>query len=155
MTRLSPLIGRSRLSDVPVMCHNPFCLQQTKMAMNMMKMTVIFCGCLMVSFFIVCVQSTDSFFGETADELEQCDGDGCESAGTESQQEDINVIITFTNAKSNANLQQKFRLTVSSMLKHASVPLKIQIIGEPESQAIASKILEESSADSKSTYRVR
>ena len=119
-----------------------------------MKITVLFSGCIMAFNFIACVQSAESFFGKTAPKLEQCEGDGCESAGTDSQAEDINVIITFTNAKSNANLQRKFRLTVSSMLEHASVPLKIQIIGEPESQAIASKILEESSANSKSTYKV-
>lgn len=57
----------------------------------------------------------------------------------------INVIITFTKAGYNIRLQQKFRLTVSSLLKHAKPFIKLHILGEPESQALGTEIVEEES----------
>ena len=67
-----------------------------------------------------------------------------QSANSENIEDDeINVIITFTNAQRNQKLQRKFQLTVSSMLQHASVPLAIHVIGDPESQKLAAGILEQ------------
>ncbi len=98
----------------------------------------------------------DSVFRKPKD---VCDKDKCDDPAEINNQNvdnsEINVIITFTNAKANHALQEKFGLTVSSMLKHSSVPLAIYIIGEPESQKIASKIMKEKSKNRKSSYRVR
>ncbi len=95
--------------------------------------------------------STDSYFAKNG-ETEKCDSE-TESCQMGPQQE-INVIITFTNAKSNHNLQRKFGITVKSILQHTSVPLAIYIIGDPESQNIAARILQENSKGCKTTYRV-
>lgn len=54
--------------------------------------------------------------------------------------EDINVIITFTKAKNNQNLQSKFRTTMESMVHFLSVPVTLYIIGDNESQVIAAQI---------------
>ena len=110
-------------------------------------------SCVLVYVCIANVHAADSYFAENAPAPDQCDGEKCHE-GPKSAPEEINVIITFTNAKGNTNLQRKFRLTVSSMLQHATVPLRIQIIGDAESQSIASSILKESSAKSKTTYEV-
>jgi hypothetical protein len=45
-------------------------------------------------------------------------------------QNDINVMITFTNARHNHNLQSKFRTSVTSMFKWTSSRLNIYIIGD-------------------------
>ena len=53
----------------------------------------------------------------------------------------INVGIIFTKAAGNANLQQKFRLCVFSILKYARVDFDLYIIGDRESQNIARTII--------------
>ena len=68
--------------------------------------------------------------------------------------ETINLIITFTNADSNSRLQEKFTLTVSSLLQHASVPIAIHVIGDDKSQTIAADILRKSAHHATSTYSV-
>ena len=116
-------------------------------------------SCLLASVCIMIIDGADTYFGENNSEKDQCDGDTCNQDVTVNTQkvdpEEINVIITFTNAASNSNLQTKFKLTVSSILEHATVPLRIQIIGDPKSQSIASEILKQSSANAKTTYKVR
>lgn len=57
------------------------------------------------------------------------------------EEEDVNVIITFTNAHQNERLIQRFTLTVSSLLEHSTVPLTIYILGDPRSQEIANVII--------------
>lgn len=56
---------------------------------------------------------------------------------------EVNVIITFTNAAGNLNLQRKFKVTVCSLLKHSSINLALHIIGDDKSQFLADDILEE------------
>ena len=67
----------------------------------------------------------------------------------------INVIITFTKAKQNVNLQQKFKVTVNSILRFSSVKLNFYIIGDKDSQSIAEKTIKEVSASHKVNYEVR
>ena len=61
--------------------------------------------------------------------------------------DEINVIITFTNAKTNTKLQKKFELTLSSMLQHTSASLALHIIGDPDSQQIAEEMLNRIQSD--------
>ncbi len=56
----------------------------------------------------------------------------------------INVGITFTKAYQNKELQGKFELCVSSLLRNAQVDINFYIIGDNESQAIAKKIFAKS-----------
>ena len=124
---------------------------------------------------------SSTFFGK--DEVDKCDGETCEfpeqsqtenqiddsvvyktgvdSATSSAQQEynteEINVIITFTNAENNVQFQNKFKLTMSSMLKHATTSLAIHIIGDEKSQIIAADIIEEvqlANSIEKDKYRV-
>ena len=67
--------------------------------------------------------------------------------------EEINVMITFTNAVGKSQFHKKFELTVTSLLAHARVPIALYILGDPESQDIAKKIIEKK-AKPKSAYRV-
>ena len=117
-------------------------------------------------------EESTSFFGK--DNGDVCDGDDCDgdaktkvdtkhdhektesksNADDSNDSDEINVIITFTNAVGNRHFHDKFRLTVSSLLKHASVPLAIHIIGDPQSQELAEKIIAESTKDMKRRYRV-
>ncbi len=92
----------------------------------------------------------NSYFGE--EEGDRCSDDSCPPA--DSSESSINVLIIFTNAEDNKHLRTQFRTTVSSMLDHATVPLKIHIIGDTKSQDIAAKILQESSNSSKPAYTV-
>jgi len=55
----------------------------------------------------------------------------------------VSVIITFTNAKYNRELQSKFTLTVTSLFQHSTRPVTLYIIGDPESQFLAESILSE------------
>lgn len=52
----------------------------------------------------------------------------------------INVGITFTKAAKNQNLQDKFSVCVSSLLKHARTNINFYIIGDDQSQNIAREI---------------
>jgi hypothetical protein len=76
----------------------------------------------------------------------------CASAGNTYTHE-INVIITFTNAQHNTNLQSKFGTTVSSLFQHSSIPVTLYIIGDDVSQKIAKDILEQRVVGSQK-YRV-
>ena len=98
---------------------------------------------LLFSFLIITTFANegDSFFGSNI-EKDSCTGENCESKKNQKDNfEEINLIITFTNGVGNINLQNKFRLTVNSMLKYASVPLAIHIIGERASQDLAAEII--------------
>lgn len=57
--------------------------------------------------------------------------------------EPINVGITFTKVATNENLQNKFKLCVTSLLKHAKVDINFYIIGDNDSQLIAKRIFAE------------
>ncbi|XP_067658696.1 xyloside xylosyltransferase 1-like isoform X1 [Haliotis asinina] len=57
--------------------------------------------------------------------------------------EEINVIITFTNAHSSPSLQRKFTVTVTTMLAATSAPLALHILGDMESQKLAASIIKE------------
>ena len=59
---------------------------------------------------------------------------------TNGKSERINVGITFTKAASNKNLVDKFKLCVSSLLKHATVDINFYIIGDYQSQTLAKEI---------------
>ena len=71
----------------------------------------------------------------------------------EPTQEEIFVMITFTNAVGKTAFHKKFELTVTSLLEHASKPIALHILGDPESQEIAKKIIKQK-AKPKSSYRV-
>ncbi|XP_050413843.1 xyloside xylosyltransferase 1 isoform X1 [Patella vulgata] len=60
-----------------------------------------------------------------------------------SSSEEIDILITFTNAKTKHDLQTKFKTTVSSLFKYSSVSMTIYIIGDKDSQLIAESILKE------------
>ena len=62
------------------------------------------------------------------------------TTGDEKSQERVNVAITFTNVASNDNLQEKFRLCVSSLLRNARVNINFYIIGDAYSQNLAKQI---------------
>lgn len=64
----------------------------------------------------------------------------------------IDVIIIFTKAKDNRNLQDKFEVTVRSMFKWASVPLSLYIIGDENSKELADRII--AGAAGKAKYQV-
>lgn len=55
----------------------------------------------------------------------------------------INVMITFTKAEHNNKLQQKFKTTVHSLFRFASVPVNLYILGDVHSETIAKDILSE------------
>jgi hypothetical protein len=69
-------------------------------------------------------------------------------------QNDINVMITFTNARHNHNLQSKFRTSVTSMFKWTSSRLNIYIIGDNNSQILADNILKEAANRHMKEYKV-
>ena len=122
-------------------------------------------------------KESTSFFGkDKGDPKDVCDGNKCDGDAKSNvvdtvtdnrpnqdksqtqidanADDEIHVIITFTNAANNIAFHDKFRLTVSSLLQHASVPLAIHIIGDPESQELAEKIVRESTKNMKRRYRV-
>ena len=72
----------------------------------------------------------------------------------EIRKDDMNVMITFTNAKNNPNLQNKFRIAVSSMFKWTTIPLHIYIIGDSDSQVLADNILKDASNEHQKEYKV-
>lgn len=69
-------------------------------------------------------------------------------------QNEINVIITFTNARHNHNLQTKFKTSVMSMFKWTSSRLNIYIIGDGDSQIVADNILKEAANKHMKEYKV-
>ncbi|WAR15024.1 XXLT1-like protein [Mya arenaria] len=69
------------------------------------------------------------------------DGDGDLLSVLEKDQ--VNIMITFTNAKQNGNLQNKFRTTVRSLFHFTSKPVNLFILGDEHSEAIAKDILAE------------
>jgi hypothetical protein len=52
----------------------------------------------------------------------------------------INVAITFTKARNNPNLISKMQLCLNSLLKYATIDINFYIIGDNDSQKIASSI---------------
>jgi hypothetical protein len=109
-----------------------------------------------ILFFNLSVCAEKSLFEDGTCDVEavRCSGlsISCASAG-ETYTQEINVIITFTNAQHNTNLQSKFGTTVSSLFHHSSMPVALYIIGDDVSQKIAKDILEQRVVDSKK-YRV-
>ena len=69
------------------------------------------------------------------------------------KEEEIFVVKTFTHAVGKTEFHKKFELTVTSLLEHASKPIALHILGDPESQEIAEKIIKEN-AKPKSSYGV-
>ena len=67
-------------------------------------------------------------------------------------QDEVNIVITFTNAVLNRKLIETFTVTVQSILERASLPLAIHIIGEEESQRLAGKIIKQNAG--RAVYRV-
>lgn len=80
---------------------------------------------------------SDSYFGKSVENSDTCDGGSC-NKGAKDQ---INVIITFYTAEHKPSLQQKFKVTVHSMLDHSSVNILFHILGDERSQEIAKDIL--------------
>ena len=129
---------------------------------------IVFIGFVLANVSCKVEESTSFFNTDNADRKDVCDGDKCDgnakskvdkhtNAASESDSatdDEINVIITFTNAANKWAFHDKFRLTVSSLLQHASIPLAIHIIGDPESQDLAEKIIAESTENMKRRYRV-
>ena len=66
----------------------------------------------------------------------------------------ICVMFTFVNAANNTRLQDKFRSSASSLLRHASVPLDIYIIGDRASKELGEDIIKHSSSDVTHPYKV-
>ena len=73
-----------------------------------------------------------------------------------SKAEEIDIIITFTNAANNWNLREKFEGTVSTMLNFSSINLAVHIIGDAASQKIAAELMQKASekVGAKAKYRV-
>lgn len=67
---------------------------------------------------------------------------------------EIDVMITFSKAEHNINLQRKFRTTVKSMFRFLSVPINLYILGDETSEKIARQILKEEVAAYDQMYRV-
>ena len=65
----------------------------------------------------------------------------------------IYVIITFSKAKHNYLLQEKFKTCVSSMLYHTRTQIMFYIIGDETSQNLAETILNKVSKNN--TFQVR
>jgi len=55
----------------------------------------------------------------------------------------IHVVITFTNAEYQRDLQSKFAMTVSSLFQHSSRAVTLYVIGDAASQLLAKNILAE------------
>ena len=107
-------------------------------------------------FLLFCTYTVaDSLLSKHSVNPQTCDKNGCPKVkGKTSSENEINpvveatpteidVMLTFVNAKDNHNLQNQFRKTTYSILQHASVPLEFFIIGEPASQKLAKEIIEE------------
>ncbi len=66
--------------------------------------------------------------------------------------ETVNVVIIFTNTRRKPQLIPKFRLTLDSLLEHATVPVVIHILGDERSQQVAREIV--SSQQYNTKYKV-
>ena len=69
--------------------------------------------------------------------------DGAILEASSNKEERINVGITFTKVAQNKNLQEKFKVCVTSLLKHATVDINFYIIGDHDSQMIARRIFDQ------------
>ena len=49
----------------------------------------------------------------------------------------INVAITFSKAKDNLKLQEKFKTCIKSLLKYATIDINFFIVGDVDSQNLA------------------
>ena len=134
------------------------------------KMYKLIAVITLFGFFIgfVWTEKGDSFFGTSKEDV--CEGRECpepqanvvQPSDTPSstpqpkeqhdQKEEINIIITFTQAVHKRVLQDQFTLTVKSMFEHSSLPLVMHIIGETESQKLAENIIQKNSGNAQ--YRV-
>ncbi|ELU12058.1 hypothetical protein CAPTEDRAFT_219773 [Capitella teleta] len=98
---------------------------------------------ILIVFTLFCVflaEEGDSYFGSKSGDTTTChnvENDHLECDSDNS----IDVIFTFTNAVKNDDLQKQFILTVTSLFRHATIPLNIHIIGEEASQNLAEKIM--------------
>ena len=97
--------------------------------MNKSTFKLLFATIIVIFIFCCVSQSIDNDF---------CDADSCSEP---SNLNEINVMITFYNAKSNPKLIKTFTTTVNSLLHHSSVPLAIHIIGDESSQNLAADII--------------
>ena len=70
------------------------------------------------------------------------------------QPKPICVLFIFVNAAKNTRLQDTFRTTASSILRHASVPLDIYIIGDKASKDLGEDIIKQSSSNVTHPYTV-
>ncbi len=66
--------------------------------------------------------------------------------------ETVNVVIIFTNTRRKPQLIPRFRLTLDSLLEHATVPVVIHILGDERSQQFAREIV--SSQQHNTKYKV-
>lgn len=67
-----------------------------------------------------------------------CRRDGCRPPS-----EGINVVMTIANADSNSDLQKKFSLTVSSMLKYTSKHINLHVLTDASSRVSITRITED------------
>lgn len=74
-----------------------------------------------------------------------------DSKRKEDASSEINVLITFTGASTNQQLQSKFETTVESMFQFSTVKIQLYIIGDPTSQQIAKTFLDKHVNSSKYT----
>ena len=61
----------------------------------------------------------------------------------------IDVMITFTKAKHNYQLQEKFRTTVRSLFHFSTVPIDLHILGDEDSEKLAADIIHDVADKSK------
>jgi len=112
---------------------------------------LIFVLCLTCALFVLASEhSYSTVFG--ASSKDACHGKECllNDAGSRSTSASalknllpIHVVITFTNAEYKRELQAKFALTVSTLLRHSTRPVTLYVIGDAGSQLLAKNILAE------------
>ena len=123
---------------------------------------LIFMLCLTCALFVLASEhSYSTVFG--ASSKDACHGNECllNDAGSSSTNVNamknvlpVHVVITFTNAEYKRELQTKFALTVSSLLRHSTRPVTLYVIGDAGSQLLAKNILAEHVTESQK-YTVR
>ncbi|XP_064642111.1 xyloside xylosyltransferase 1-like [Lineus longissimus] len=62
--------------------------------------------------------------------------------GNDVKSQGIDVLLLFSKAKNNWPLRNKFSVMVQSLLETSSIPLRLHVIGDSESQEIATQTLE-------------
>lgn len=79
----------------------------------------------------------------SGDPLCELSSDSDVASDVSSDSSTMHVIITFTNARSNAQLRSKFGVTVETLFRHATRHVTLYVIGDTESQLLAEEILHE------------